>query len=79
MLVLFSFCYMIFIVIYFVVMKIKVYLIFDWDKLGKVIKWVVLYIFVCVLIVYLLLFGLYRLKLYLKDKLLKVKDKFNDI
>lgn len=79
MLVLFSFCYMIFIVIYFVVMKIKVYLIFDWDELGKVIKWVVLYIFVCVLIVYLLLFGLYRLKLYLKDKCLKVKDKFNDV
>lgn len=79
MLVLFSFCYMIFIVIYFVVMKNKVYLIFDWSKLGKVIKWVVLYIFVCVLIVYLLLFGLYRLKLYLKGKLLKVKDKFNDV
>lgn len=64
---LFSLCYMIFTVIYFAATKIKVYPILDWDKPGKAIKWVVLYTFVCVPIVHLLLFGLYRLKLYLKD------------
>lgn len=64
--VLFSLCYMIFTVIYFAATKIKVYPILDWDKPGKAIKWVVLYTFVCVPIVHLLLFGLYRLKLYLK-------------
>lgn len=65
--VLFSLCYMIFTVIYFAATKIKVYPILDWDQPGKAIKWVVLYTFVCVPIVHLLLFGLYRLKLYLKD------------
>lgn len=65
--VLFSLCYMIFTVIYFAATKIKVYPILDWDKPGKAIKWVVLYTFVCVPIVHLLLFGLYRLKLCLKD------------
>lgn len=76
--VLFSFCYMIFTVIYFSATKNKVYPILDWSKPGKAIKWVVLYTFVCVPIVHLLLFGLYRLKLYLKDKLSKAKDKPND-
>lgn len=76
--VLFSLCYMIFTVIYFAATKIKVYPILDWDQPGKAIKWVVLYTFVCVPIVHLLLFGLYRLKLYIKDKLSKAKDKPND-
>lgn len=65
--VLFSLCYMIFTVIYFAATEIRVYPILDWSKPGKAIKWVVLYTFVCVPIVHLLLFGLYRLKLYLKD------------
>lgn len=77
--ILFSLCYMIFTVIYFAATQIKVYPILDWCKPGKAIKWVVLYTFMCVPIVHLLLFGLYRLKLYLKDKLSKAKDKPNNV
>ncbi|XP_062610604.1 protein rolling stone-like [Saccostrea cucullata] len=71
---LFSLCYMIFTAIYFAVTGTKVYPILDWNKPGNAIMWVVLYLFICIPIAYALLFGLYRLKLYFKQRLANSHD-----
>ncbi|XP_048742776.2 protein rolling stone-like [Ostrea edulis] len=71
---LFSLCYMIFTAIYFATTGIKVYPILDWSKTGKAIMWVVLYTLVCIPIAHLLLFGLYRLKLYLMRRFRNSSD-----
>lgn len=76
---LFSFCYMVFTAIYFAATQIKVYPILDWSKPEKAVLWVVLYTVLCVPIMHLLLFGVYRLKLYLKERFSETDDKANGV
>lgn len=76
---LFSFCYMVFTAIYFAATQIKVYPILDWSKPEKAVLWVVLYTVLCVPIMHLLLFGVYRLKIYLKERFSETDDKANGV
>lgn len=75
----FSFVYLLFTWIYFLVTDEIIYSFLQWDKPGKAIKLTILYVFVCTPLAHFAICGIYKLKQFVKGKCRPTKCKTVEI